>query len=70
MLQPELSVRLRDDKLQKLDSTGAETIASANIGCISHLQDGTEKPVVHWIELVDRVLRDGRRTTDGRDGSG
>lgn len=70
VLQPELSVRLRDDKLQKLDSTGAETIASANIGCISHLQDGTEKPVVHWIELVDRVLRDGRRTTDRRDGSG
>jgi glycolate oxidase iron-sulfur subunit len=29
---------------------------SANIGCISHLQGGTELPVRHWIEWVDAQL--------------
>jgi len=56
VLQPELSYRLRDDKLAKLQATGAETIVSANIGCQTHLQSGTDTPVMHWIELVDRAL--------------
>ena len=31
-------------------------IASANIGCITHLQAGTGTPVRHWIELIDARL--------------
>jgi len=31
-------------------------IASANIGCITHLQSGTDTPVKHWIELLDEAL--------------
>jgi glycolate oxidase iron-sulfur subunit len=30
---------------------------SANIGCITHLQSGTDVPVEHWVELLDRALR-------------
>ncbi|AOY92797.1 glycolate oxidase iron-sulfur subunit [Cupriavidus sp. USMAA2-4] len=56
VLQPELSLRLRDDKLAKLQACEPEAIVSANIGCITHLQGGTGTPVMHWIELVDRVL--------------
>jgi len=56
VLQPELAYRLRDNKLQKLRATGADTIVSANIGCLTHLQSGTDTPVMHWIELVDRAL--------------
>jgi len=56
VLQPELSYKLRDDKLAKLQACEPEAIVSANIGCITHLQSGTETPVMHWIELVDRVL--------------
>ena len=38
-------------------SSGAPAaIASANIGCIAHLQGGTATPVAHWIELLDRRL--------------
>lgn len=59
VLQPQFSMRLRDDKLKKLTQTGAQTIATANIGCISHLQSGTTQPVVHWVELIDRVLANG-----------
>ena len=56
VLQPELAYRLRDDKLRNLQATQPERIVSANIGCITHLQSGTDTPVEHWIELVDRML--------------
>ena len=56
LLQPELSLQLRDRKLANLADTGATTIVSANVGCSAHLQSGTETPVMHWIELIDRAL--------------
>ena len=56
VLQPELSYKLRDNKLANLRATGAEEIVSANVGCITHLQSGTDTPVRHWIELIDRAL--------------
>jgi glycolate oxidase iron-sulfur subunit len=57
VLQPELSTRLRNNKLAHLQAAGAETIVSANIGCLTHLQSGTETPVRHWIELIDEMLK-------------
>jgi glycolate oxidase iron-sulfur subunit len=57
VLQPELSYQLRDNKLANLHATGAEMIVSANIGCLTHLQSGTQTPVKHWIELVDTALQ-------------
>ena len=56
VLQPELSHELRDRKLANLAATGADEIVSANIGCLTHLQSGTDTPVTHWIELIDRAL--------------
>ena len=56
ILQPELSMALRDQKLQHLHATGATRIVSANIGCIGHLQSGTATPVKHWIELLELCL--------------
>ena len=56
VLQPALSQRLRDDKLANLQASKPDAIVSANIGCITHLQSGTDTPVQHWIELVDRLL--------------
>ena len=57
MLQPELSGRLRANKLDCLLEGKAGSIASANIGCITHLQAGTQTPVRHWVELLDARLR-------------
>lgn len=54
--QPELSTRLRDNKLAHLNATQADEIVSANIGCLVHLQSGTDTPVRHWIELIDEAL--------------
>lgn len=56
ILQPELSYKLRDNKLQALTEGGTEIIASANIGCLTHLESGTRVPVRHWIELLDQRL--------------
>lgn len=57
LLQPELSLQLRDRKLANLADTGATTIVSANAGCSAHLQSGTETPVMHWMELIDKALK-------------
>jgi len=60
VLNPEIAYQLRDRKLANLNTTFGkdqpEQIASANIGCITHLQSGTNKPVRHWIELLDEAL--------------
>ncbi len=54
--QPALSVSLRDRKLQAIQTTLPDTIVSSNVGCICHLQGGTQTPVRHWIETVDEAL--------------
>ena len=57
ILEPELSVQLRDLKVQALTGGAPSVIVSANAGCIAHLQAGTPVPVRHWIELIDQSLR-------------
>jgi glycolate oxidase iron-sulfur subunit len=56
VLQPEIAYELRDRKLGHLGALEPQCIASANIGCIQHLQSGTTTPVRHWIELIDDAL--------------
>jgi glycolate oxidase iron-sulfur subunit len=56
ILEPELSGRLRADKLAALASGEPEQIATANIGCLAHLQAGTALPVRHWIVALEERL--------------
>ena len=56
LLQPALSMQLRDRKLGALNAGGPASIATANIGCLTHLQAGSTVPVRHWIELLDEVV--------------
>ena len=53
LLQPEIAGELRARKLAALQEGGPQAIATANIGCLTHLQGGTTTPVRHWIELLD-----------------
>ncbi|WP_132979187.1 glycolate oxidase subunit GlcF [Pigmentiphaga sp. D-2] len=62
VLQPEIAGELRDRKLAELGRAGPDLILSANIGCLAHLQAGTNTPVVHWIEAVDAALA-GKRVS-------
>ncbi|MCW8126980.1 glycolate oxidase subunit GlcF [Microbulbifer halophilus] len=60
MLQPAMARALREEKLRKLQATDPDTILTANIGCLLHLQGGTEKPVRHWLEVVADALDSAR----------
>ena len=57
VLQPEISTSLRDRKLGHLKAAQPDVMLSSNIGCIGHLQSGTDTPVRHWIEVVDAALK-------------
>ena len=55
ILQPELSGQLRERKLAALHSGNPARIATANIGCLLHLDEGSTSPVVHWVQLLDEL---------------
>jgi len=57
VLQPEISNELKSRKLKSLSAGEPAKIATANIGCMTHLQSGTRLQVLHWIELLDERLR-------------
>ncbi len=56
VLNPDISYTLRDRKLGHLDALQPTAILSANVGCITHLQSGTDLPVKHWVEVLDAAL--------------
>jgi glycolate oxidase iron-sulfur subunit len=56
VLNPDISYTLRDRKLGHLDALQPAAILSANVGCITHLQSGTDVPVKHWVEVLDAAL--------------
>ncbi len=53
ILEPDLSMRLRDRKIANLEATEPEIVAAGNIGCITHIAGGTSLPVIHTVELLD-----------------
>ena len=59
ILQRGLSQQLLSNKLGALQSGKPDVIATANIGCLAHLQGGTSTPVRHWIEVVDATSGSG-----------
>jgi glycolate oxidase iron-sulfur subunit len=56
LLHPQIAEELRARKLQSLEAESPAVIATANIGCLTHLHAKSRAPVRHWIELVDAAL--------------
>ena len=56
ILQQTLSQRLLTNKVAALESGHPVAVATANIGCLTHIQSGTAIPVRHWVELLDDRL--------------
>ena len=52
ILQRELSQRLLAEKIRNLEAGMPRIIATANIGCLAHIEGGTDIPVKHWVELL------------------
>jgi glycolate oxidase iron-sulfur subunit len=53
LLQPEIAGRLRDKKAGNIARTGADLVATGNIGCMTQLAGGLDIPIVHIVELLD-----------------
>ncbi|OZA22216.1 MAG: glycolate oxidase iron-sulfur subunit [Hydrogenophilales bacterium 17-61-9] len=64
ILQPEIAGALRTRKLEHLQADAPETIVTANIGCLTHLQSGSQVPVRHWVELLDEALALSRSSSE------
>jgi glycolate oxidase iron-sulfur subunit len=59
ILQRTLSISLRARKLETLMASRPEAIATANIGCLTHLAAVSSVPVSHWVELLDETFSNG-----------
>ena len=57
LFQPELSQKLRGDKLENLLADAPDYIVTANIGCLHHLRAASPVPVRHWLELLQTKAR-------------
>ncbi len=53
ILQPEIAGELRDRKIANILKTGADAVATGNIGCITQIARGLDLPVIHTAELLD-----------------
>jgi len=65
VIQHEMSMRILKAKMETVDHTGAEVIATANPGCLLQLRAGVAlhgkgQRVVHVVELLDEAYRPGR----------
>ena len=60
ILQAEMSQQLLANKVTALESGNPDVVATANIGCMAHIESGlhssSKTPILHWIELLDRRL--------------
>lgn len=52
-LQPEIAGALRDRKINNIEQTSPDIVATGNIGCLMHMQSGLNAPIVHTVELLD-----------------
>jgi glycolate oxidase iron-sulfur subunit len=62
VLHTDMSLRLLANKMENVNSSGAERIATANPGCMLQLRAGVElhghgQPVSHVIEILDEAYR-------------
>lgn len=58
ILQKNLSQQLLKRKIDHIKQEKPDSIATANIGCLLHLQSvAGDTPVTHWIQLLDSSLK-------------
>ncbi len=53
ILQQDLSHQLLKNKISNLTAAKPQVVATANIGCLLHLEASTNIPIKHWVELLD-----------------
>jgi glycolate oxidase iron-sulfur subunit len=53
IMQPEIATELRDRKVKNIAATGADVVATGNIGCITQIAERAGMPIVHTVQLLD-----------------
>jgi len=53
LMQPEISVQLKDRKVKTLEATAPDIVAAGNIGCMMQIGDAAGAPIAHTAELLD-----------------
>ncbi len=53
MLQSEIAGKLLARKVENIEKTAPQVVATGNIGCMTQIASGTKIPVVHTVELLD-----------------
>jgi glycolate oxidase iron-sulfur subunit len=53
LLQPDIAGALRARKLENIQLTAPDVVATGNIGCLLHLSGPDAPPIVHYVELLD-----------------
>lgn len=53
IMQPDISAKLRDRKVKNIAATGADVVATGNIGCMTQIADRAGMPIVHTVALLD-----------------
>jgi glycolate oxidase iron-sulfur subunit len=53
ILQPDIAAQLKERKVKNIAATGADVVATGNIGCITQIAGGAGMPIVHTVELLD-----------------
>ena len=71
LTQAEMSTRILDDKMAEIAATGADTIVTANPGCMMQLQRGIQRAgleaeVRHVVELLDEAYQPGNHPRSTR----
>jgi glycolate oxidase iron-sulfur subunit len=66
ILQPDMSMRVLDDKTEAILESGAETIVTANPGCLIQInaglrQAGQTASAQHIVDLLDEAIQAGQR---------
>ena len=57
LLETDLSEKIRKKKIISLEAVKPDVIMTANIGCQLHLQQATDIPVKHWIEILEEDIQ-------------
>ena len=66
LTQPEMSERLGQRKMDHIEATGAEMVATGNVGCILQIarkikERGSPIEVAHPVDLLDQSYRGGKQ---------
>jgi glycolate oxidase iron-sulfur subunit len=50
-----MSAALKERKVAALEAGKPGLVATSNIGCLLHLENGMRTPVRHWLEILDEA---------------